>query len=74
MCLLQQNILSQDSLQKNTTQYNYVSKETRDFHFDPVREKEEGALTFTVLCFDCRHNMTDQLLFAPDGTPSLLQG
>ena len=33
MGLLQQNILLQDSFQKNITWHNWVSKETRNFHF-----------------------------------------
>lgn len=35
MCLLCQNSLSQDTFQKNATQHNRVSKETRHFHFGP---------------------------------------
>ena len=33
MCQLQQNILSHNSLQKSITWHNWVSKETRNFHF-----------------------------------------
>lgn len=35
VCLLHQNILSQDSFQQNITWHNRVSKETRDLHFKP---------------------------------------
>jgi hypothetical protein len=33
VCLLQQNILSEDSAQKTITWHNPVSKETKIFHF-----------------------------------------